>query len=81
MSKPLDRVAQAITSAQKIDALADAARTVAGLRTRARAARARAAKVGPVRRAFWVWRANILAEKADRLAAARGLSTSHEVTP
>ncbi len=81
MPQPLERVTQAITAAQKIDALADAARTVTGLRARARTALARAAKVGPVRRAFWVWRANILSEKADRLAVARGLPVCPEVTP
>lgn len=69
----LDRAAELADAAQKIDGLVDAARTVASLRARARKALARAAKVGPVRRFFWTWHATRLAEKADRLAVARGL--------
>ena len=65
----LDRAAKLADAAQKIDGLVDAARTVASLRARTRKVLARAAKVGPVRRFCWTR----LAEKADRLAVARGL--------
>jgi hypothetical protein len=74
--KPLDRVAELAHAAQTIDHLADAVRTVAGLRSRARAARAKATanRHNPVRRIFWTWRANLLTERADRLAVERGVT-------
>lgn len=68
---PLDRAAEVARQAKAIDGLADALRTVAGLRDRAADARARAAKAGPVGRAFWTWRANVLTERADRLEVKR----------
>lgn len=74
MPKPLERAADLVDAAQQIDHLADAVRTVEGLRARARTALARAAKVGRVRRAFWTWQAHRLAEKADTLARTRGLT-------
>lgn len=59
----LDRAAELVDAAQKIDGLVDAARTVASLRARTRKVLARAAKVGPVRRFCWTR----LAEKANHL--------------